>query len=70
MAIAGGGWWTRIGFMSLSACDGCSGIDSRSEGVVDALGVHDERGELAAHARQCFWSAGVPASQNGCTDGS
>ena len=27
----------------MSVCEGCSGIDSRSKGVLDALGVLDER---------------------------
>ena len=40
-------------------CKRCSGIDSRSEGVVDVLGAMVERGERAAHARGCFRSPGA-----------
>ena len=35
--------------MTLGVCKQCSGIDSRSEGVVDVLGAMAERGERAAH---------------------
>ena len=44
--------------MILGVCERCSGIDSRSEGVVDVLGVPAERGERAAHAQSRFRSAG------------
>ena len=37
--------------MTLGVCERCSGIDSRSEGVVDVLGPMVERDERAAHAR-------------------
>ena len=44
--------------MTLGVCERCSGIDRRSEGVVDVLGAMVERGERAAHARSRFRSAG------------
>ena len=38
--------------MALAVCKRCSGIDSRSEGVVDVLAAMLERDERAAHASQ------------------
>ena len=55
MAIAGGshrGRCTRTACMTLAVCKRCSGIDSRSEGVVDVLAAMLERDERAAHASQ------------------
>ena len=48
MAIAGGchrGWCTQTECMTLGVCGEtrCSGIDSRTEGVVDVLGAMVER---------------------------
>ena len=41
----------RTECMTLGVRKRCSGIDSRSEGMVGVLGAMVERGERAAHAR-------------------